>query len=391
MARPAKYAKPLQNTESDKTRRKPRLTGGESQAIASLFSKYDPLGSGHPSASAPEAKTSGRKDTQATDGVFAEIGAIFDSVMTDMKDREEKQARADEHRRQRRLGLLEDSSEDRFQAAESKARSERDASRQHDGGPFDLPDNDEELSELVDRGQMTPANAIELVTKRETAKIEAELREAVVNLEEMEFWGLCQERIFSLVKFLDSPGTTLSSEDEREPQDAEHSPSQSTPKHLEVPSCIPLDAVIAGVYPRLCRTAFILLNLHFPESPLIAQFRTTINSLGRESAFLGLSTLLFNDMLYYHWRVTHNFAEVVTLCRDMQTTGARPNKGTIVILDGLLHEWRNDMQKRRKGKGSLEPWWDLPPNRRALRELLGKNDDGLVSMMTRMRKERRFE
>ncbi|KAL4780258.1 hypothetical protein BJX76DRAFT_364544 [Aspergillus varians] len=368
-----------------KTSRKPRLTTHETQTLAGLFSQLEPK--------KQEGLVQGSKKSeldQTEKDEMTEISAFFDSILRDAQKQKERSAVREGEGRPFNAPSQEGAS-----ASTSTVNSQVDAPNavaRNQEGVFFLPDTDEELAELLNTNQMTLAEAIDLVIKRETAKIKSVLDEAIEKMQHKGFWKLCQKEVFSMARLLDINKETKSvldgskpPSDGDNPQDAQRTPSRTTDgSPLKVPACIPIEAVVVGVYPRVLRIAFALLNLHYPESRLIGQFRTEILSLGRESATLGLSTSLYNDMLYFHWRVTHDFPQVVDISREMELTGASPDLGTINVLEGIARERNQDLKKRRMGIASAQPWWDLPPNRKAMRELLGEDgEEGLISRFKR--------
>ncbi|CBF75501.1 hypothetical protein AN3736.2 [Aspergillus nidulans FGSC A4] len=346
--------------------RKPTLTTHETRALAGLISKLDPEKRPTPEQLAHEPGSSEESAQAKPEETNAEISAIFAAVLRDVRnlqgppehrasDKATGAVREETERRKERLGSEAEQSLDTFAASREQARLgelPRDAVQTQESERH-LPDTNDALAELLRTNELTLARAIELVAERETAKIDSTLHAAVENTTDEAFW--------------------------------KSDTATESPSPLSFPACVPIVPVVVAIYPKVLRTAFVLLNLHFPDSHLISEFRATITSLGRESATLGLTTSLFNDMLYFHWRVTHDFPEVIALCREMEVTGAQPNIGTINILEGIVRERNEDLVKRQSGETSEQPWWDFPDNRRAMRKLLG--EDGMLERFRRQYRE----
>ncbi|KAL4996050.1 hypothetical protein BDV10DRAFT_173376 [Aspergillus recurvatus] len=390
---------------------KPSLTTHETRALAGLISKLEPEKRPVPEHLAQEPGQSVGSAQANPEETDAEISAIFAAVLKDVRnlqgppehrasDKATDAASEETGRRKERLGSEAGPGLDTSTTFGKPAGlgGEPKAAVQAQGSGRHLPDTNEALAELLRTDELTLARAIELVTERETAKIDSTLHAAVESTTDEDFWKVCQEHVFSLVQHLSSNEVAASASSTYPESPSPELPGagctitttksnaatkSSTP--LSIPACVPIVPVVVAIYPKVLRTAFVLLNLHFPDSNLISEFRTKVTSLGRESATLGLTTSLFNDMLYFHWRVTHDFPEIIALCREMEVTGAQPNIGTINILEGIVRERNEDLTKRQAGEATEQPWWDFPDNRRAMRRLLG--EDGMLERFRRQYRE----
>ncbi|KAL4990368.1 hypothetical protein BDW68DRAFT_194658 [Aspergillus falconensis] len=393
------------NERSDKMGQMPSLTTHETRALAGLISKIEPEKLPVLEQLAQEPGQSGESAQANQEETDGEISAIFAAVLKDVRNlqgppehrasgKAPDTASEETKRRKERLGSEAGQSLDTTTASGEQAKA---AVQAQGKGPH-LPDTNEALAEFLRTNELTLARAIELVTERETVKIDSTLQAAVENTTDEDFWKVCHENVFSLVQHLGSnegaapasatypecPSPELPGAD-RTITTTKSDAAIKSSSSLSIPACVPIVPVVVAIYPKVLRTAFVLLNLHFPDSHLISEFRTKITSLGRESATLGLTTSLFNDMLYFHWRVTHDFPEIIALCREMEITGAQPNIGTINILEGIVRERNEDLAKRQAGEASEQPWWDFPDNRRAMRRLLG--EDGMLERFRRQYRE----
>ncbi|KAH1344185.1 hypothetical protein KXV68_002876 [Aspergillus fumigatus] len=232
--------------------------------------------------------------------------------------------------------------------------------------------------------------AIQFTVQRESAKIERALRAAIDEGKgDTGIWEVCKERVFSMLRYLgesrvpeDSGALPTSSEGEPTP----HSP-------LEVPESVSVEAVVTELYPKMLLLAFRLLNSHFPGSPLIGQFRSTIRSHGRTSAVLGSSTGLYNELIYFYWRGCSDLPSVVSLLKEMETTGVEPDERTCGLLKAIAEQRERDLKNHRKRvrrenqdrSSPRDPWWDMAPNRTAVKELFG--EDGWLPRLEKRVKE----
>ena len=289
-----------------------------------------------------------------------------------------------------------------------------------------------DLAELND-GNMSTREAAKLVMRRESAKIEAALRDAITDGRgDMGVWEVCKARIFSMLQYLgeaqgldqeylpppgmlmpalpsgDKPADDAFGSDEAKPVvedkapekeqsalvatqremgvevsdsdqvESNESESKAVTGPLEIPSFVPVENVVSLLYPRMLLVAFRLINTHFPNSPLISQFRSTIKAHGRVSTLLGSSTGLFNELLYFHWRGLNDLPGVISLLQEMETTGAQPNERTHSLLHSIITLRDRDLKDYHKHRNAGEavpkdPWWDMAPNRKAMREIMGRD------------------
>ncbi|KAE8356896.1 hypothetical protein BDV28DRAFT_42140 [Aspergillus coremiiformis] len=236
-----------------------------------------------------------------------------------------------------------------------------------------------DISELLESKQISTEQGIELIVKKEARSIERALRAAINEGKgDTGVWDICRERIFSILQHLGDDHLAKAIGLGLEKRQAADSPTNANEtSQLEVPSSIPVEPIVTALYPKMLLVAFRLLNLHFPNSPLISQFRSTIKSHGRASAVVGSSTGLYNELIYFYWRGCHDIPGVVSLLQEMEVTGVEPNRRTCGLLTGIVNQRDWDLKQhwkrmRDEQRGSQrEPWWDLAPNRKAIRELVG--------------------
>ena len=214
--------------------------------------------------------------------------------------------------------------------------------------------------------------AINMVVGRESKKIESELFNAIEQGKgDSGLWEVCKQRIFTMIGQFGAVNPVIPVD---QGSNADTSVEQSpNPKHpsgpLDIPDAVPPGPIIAKLYPQLLLLAFRILGTHFPESPLIGQFRTAVQANGRTFAFLGTSQPLYEELISFHWRTCYDLPAVVSFLRDMDTAGLDPSRRVRKILREIVRQREQDLESNQKaGDGSF---WDAPPNRKAFDELAG--------------------
>ncbi|RMJ26723.1 hypothetical protein PHISP_02430 [Aspergillus sp. HF37] len=356
---------------------------------------------------------------------MSQISDIFDAVLKDLRrERERPQQGSSKH------GEL--SVVDAKQAGMQPGKSNTNT--------FDMTNLNED---------MPTREVAKMVARRESTKIEHALRDAISEGQgDTGVWEICKDRIFSMLhhlggrrdlkpymppessspalaqlgdgssetETLDSNGTqpkevdSMSKSNTLDLSQPQHEnendepgtdlvdPSEANPQPssgpLEIPPAVPVEAVVNVLYPRMLLVAFRLINTNFPNSPLISQFRSTIRSHGRVSTVLGSSTGLYNELLYFQWRGCNDLPGVIGLLREMEQTGVEPNNRTQALLDSIVQQREIDLKKvdERRSEGEdvpMDPWWDMAPNRKAMRELTSKT--GFVSELLKNAGEKQAE
>ena len=283
-------------------------------------------------------------------------------------------------------------------------------------------------SEVSDEGAIPMAVAIRTITRRESAKIEGALREAIDDGRgDIGVWEICKERIFSMLQYLDTvqeseqshfSGSDLASvsPENKPPEIPDHPKGMESldgeykeandenlqlpqgdeskpdfiPGPMRIPSWVPVESVVSVLYPRLLLVAFRLISTNFPKSPLISQFRSTIKAHGRTSSVVGASNELYNELIFFYWRGCNDLPAVISLLEEMELTGVEPNRRTHKLLHGIIKQRDSDLRqwhgRRHAGEEtSKNPWWDMPPNRKVLYQILGH--DGWIRKVRKRVKE----
>ncbi|EAW06861.1 uncharacterized protein ACLA_085570 [Aspergillus clavatus NRRL 1] len=314
---------------------------------------------------------------------MTQVSAIFDSVLADIRKRKQRSARKAE-------SAVAGASADGLAASATPGAE----TQRQQGQGEELGSDGVGTLGLRSDDPVSLERAIQLTVQRESAKIEAALRAAIDDGRgDVGIWDVCKERIFSLLQYLENNRVSESSSDPAatpaQSQSQSQSPSPSPSSPLDIPESVPVEAVVTALYPKVLLIAFQLLNSHFPGSPLISQFRLTIKSHGRTSAVLGSSTGLYNELVYFYWRGCNDLPSVVSLLEEMEVTGVEPDERTCGLLRAITEQRERDLRHhwkrvREENQGSRrDPWWDLAPNRKAVRELFGP-DGWLQRLETRV-------
>lgn len=303
-----------------------------------------------------------------------ELIAMFDSILDEVQKREE------DKKNKKSTSEIETTSQ---KAPESEAT----------GACSDIPGESDQIR-LSDLGLLksklgrdegatvTVAEAVELIVKREAKKIEAELFRAIEEDKgDMGLWEVCKERIFSVLRHLDErpstpeagPATAPATADQLDTnaETAEPAASTRSPGPLDIPALVPASPIVARLYPKTLLIAFRLLNTHFPDSQLISQFRSTIKAQGRTSAVLGTSSALYDEMIYFYWHGCHDLPAVISFLHDMDLHGLNPSFKSRELLKDIVRQRYHKLRATQKTGEETDPFWDLPPNRKAFWELAG--------------------
>ncbi|KAJ5606415.1 hypothetical protein N7510_009196 [Penicillium lagena] len=325
-----------------------------------------------PSAGEIDQKKQPQKNAKSSEegpGDLSHLSVMFESILSDrrlMKKFEAKPKKAAESEPRRSWGKEVSSS------VETSELPDEDLEPMLDGLTYsDLGFADPVTGNSADI-MLSVKDAIELVVKREATKIETALFLAIEEGKgDMGVWDVCKERIFTMLGHLgdDAPATPFADSDSPLSHDGAMtlSPNPSSGP-LDIPDPVPAGPVVAALYPRTLLIAFRLLNTHFPSSPLVSQFRSTIKAQGRTSAVLGSSTDLHDEMISFYWTDCNNLPAVVSLVHEMDIMGLKPSPKTRQLLHGILHQRKRDLAK--PGKDS---WWRMPQNQKAFQELAGRD------------------
>lgn len=360
--------------------RKLTMTRGEKRVFGEILDQLERTGTDQAAAARQTADDQGGDESNDE---MSQISAIFESVLSEFRGKKKGTQR-----------------EQRGSRAQSSPRGEFEEEEIGSVVPEDEAQILVDISEILgEEGKQVPMErAIDIIVRRESAKIESALQAAVdQNKGDIGIWDVCRARVFSVLHDMGQdvsamPGSREHRQQQREAkQGNEEGQQQAEHVRLEIPSTVPTKPVVISLYPKMLLVAFRLLNMHFPNSPLISQFRSTIKSHGRASAIMGTSTALYNELIYFYWRGCNDIAGVISLLQEMEVMGVEPSARTCGMLQGILRQrewdlkgfWYYRAQKEKEnavqqdgentgaGGRSREPWWDMAPNRRAIRDLMG--------------------
>lgn len=218
------------------------------------------------------------------------------------------------------------------------------------------------------------SKAIDMVIERESERIEFALFQAVEEGKgDIGVWEVCKERIFPILHHLDEKTFAEASDADLSPSDEPAAAALRSSGPLKIPSVVPKSPVVAGLYPKVLLIAFRLLNTHFPRSPLISQFHSTIKEHGRISALLGASSGMYDELMIYHWRGRKDLPAVISILREMNQLGVNPSSKSRGMLTSLIIRQGRDLEAHQKCPDGNVFFWDLPSNKEAFDELTRKD------------------
>lgn len=218
------------------------------------------------------------------------------------------------------------------------------------------------------------SKAIQIVVERESEHIEFALFQAVEEGKgDMGVWEVCQERVFSMLHHLDKKMLAEVLNVDLETVEQPETPAPRPLGPLRIPPVVPASPVVAALYPQTLLIAFRLLKTHFPRSPLISQFHSTIKEHGRISSLLGASSGLYDELIYYYWRGCKDLPAVTAILREMNQLGVSPSTKSRGLLTGIIIRQRRDLEAHQRSPSEKQFFWDLPSNREAFEELTRKD------------------
>jgi hypothetical protein len=292
--------------------------------------------------------------------------ALFD----DMFDKSEKEAASKEK---------EDKEKEKDKAASTARGDPQKKSFDIPGGSDKIRYSDLGFSAIASKAnpdfEITVNDAVDIVIKRESKRIEDELFRAIEEGRgDMGLWEECQEHIFGMLQHLDEPTKivpdAVADVSSSSTTDGTEKPMLSSGP-LNIPAAIPITPVLAKLYPKTLLVAFRLLNTHFPESQLIGQFRSTIKNQGRTSSVLGTSSALCDEMIYFHWYGCNDLPAVISFLHDMDLHGVSPSPKSHRLLKDIVRQRFRDLDPSRQSDSGMASFWQLPPNQTAFHELAG--------------------
>ncbi|KAJ5871475.1 uncharacterized protein N7529_003828 [Penicillium soppii] len=293
---------------------------------------------------------------------IAELMSVFDSLL---QDPQKKKAALKALRQQK--------NNPRSTRSPEKSETKEETS-QENKGPRQIKLSDlgyhEAATASAAEFTISVSKAIEMVIERESEHIEFALFQAVEQGKgDMGVWEVCKERVFSMLHHLDEKTFAEASDVNLSASDQSKTPSTSPSGPLRIPSVVPASPVVAGLYPKALLIAFRILNTHFPKSPLISQFHSTIKEHGRISALLGASSGLYDELMFYHWRGCKDLPAVISILREMNQLGVSPSSKSRGLLTSLIIRQGRDLEAHKKSPDGKEFFWDLPSNKEAFDEL----------------------
>lgn len=346
----------------------PKITPYEKQVFGGLLEK---IGVKHDGVSA-EMDTKSKPLSPEKQAEMTELMAMFGDLLQDpQKKRAAKKALK---KQQYEIRVAKRKAAEKAEKAE-RAKGETPAAP---SGPRRIKLSElgysEPASSTADEVTISVQSAVQMVVERESEHIEFALFQAVEQGKgDMGVWEVCKERVFSMLLHLDDETFAQASNVNL---DTMEEPQTSTPRPsgpLRIPPVVPTAPVLAALYPKILLIAFRLLNTHFPRSPLISQFHSTIKEHGRLSALLGASSGLYDELITYQWRICRDLPAVVGILREMDQLGVNPSNKSRGLLTSVIIRQGRDLKAYEESSDGQEFFWNFPSNRDAFDELTRKD------------------
>lgn len=354
----------------------PKITPQEKLIFGGLLEQIGVKHDGVTAEIDPKAKAlSPEKQAEMT-----ELMAVFENLLSDPK---KKKAAAKAIKKQR----YEMQFAQKRAAEKAKAKEEE---PEEEVGPRRIKLSDlgyfEPATATAEEVTISVSQAVQMVVERESEHIEFSLFQAVEDGKgDMGVWEVLKERVFSMLRHLDENTLAEASRIDLDMAETTETPNPQLSGPLRIPPVVPTAPVLAALYPKTLLISFRLLNTHFPRSPLIGQFHSTIKEHGRVSALLGASSGLYDELMFYQWRVCKDLPAVIEILREMNQLGVNPSSKSRGLLTGLIIRQRRDLEAHQKAADGREFFWNLPSNRDALDELTRK--DGWMEKIEASAKE----
>lgn len=327
--------------------RSSKITPNERNAFTGLFQKYGPLEKD----AAVQTEQEGTSNDRPSKADMSHVMQMFGDLMAEQKPTEKKVV-------EKPVEIVVEAPEPittTEEELETPAESSSGLIRLKDIHPANDPWNDEWENRSIEEKE-----AIDMVVRREVAKISDRLFESIQEEKgDAGIWEVCNQQVFSMMHSLDRNHIPSSTE----------SSTKAAPDAIDIPRILPVESVVAELYPKLLLRVFRILGTYFPDSPIIGQFRTTMRAQGKASIFFGVSPALYDEMIIFSWTNGHDITAVVSLLHDMDNAGVTPSDTVRQLLGQIVQKHKVDM--RSVSKGGRHAFWDEPQNRAAFEELTG--------------------
>ena len=199
---------------------------------------------------------------------------------------------------------------------------------------------------------------------------------------DVEIWQVLEEKVFSLVTLL-GENTRLTERAKKKKslqaakvrkagaqgkyiEDVELEKADLTKRemssiHLSHTEAIPYNNLVSILhrnYAEYCLSALRLLRTKYPTSFYAPHVLSTIKQRGPISYVLGVSTEIYNEMLFLMWTQYSDLHGMADLMEEMLNQGIEGNEVTVALIKGVARLRRTGFSKGLKGPVVRE-WWAM--------------------------------
>lgn len=130
--------------------------------------------------------------------------------------------------------------------------------------------------------------------------------------------------------------------------------------NLSRTKAIPIDNLLSILhrnYAEYCLNALRLFRKHYPSSSYAPSVLSTIKQRGPISYVLGVSTEIYNEILFLKWTQHSDLHGVADTIQEMLDQGLRSNEVTIALIRGIAKQRR--MGRREVLGPVVKAWWSM--------------------------------
>ncbi|CAF9907220.1 MAG: hypothetical protein ALECFALPRED_003274 [Alectoria fallacina] len=268
-----------------------------------------------------------------------------------------------------------------------------------------VSDREQSLSGRVFKRPITLANGtslgVEVETEEERARLEVacdDHRTLVMCMldsanSDVEIWRVLEEEVFSLITHLDEHTKIVERAGKekvlhaakvrkaeakgKDLADVKLEKGDLTKKEmsrikLTRTTAIPINNLLAILhrnYAEYCLHALRLLRRNYPTSFYAPHILSTIKRRGPISHVLGVSTDIYNEILFLEWTQYSDLHGVADTIEEMLNQGIESNEVTVALIKGISKQrW---MGRRQLSGPVVKEWWAMRGTVEAWRRVLG--------------------
>ena len=132
---------------------------------------------------------------------------------------------------------------------------------------------------------------------------------------------------------------------------------------LSLTKAIPINNLLSILnrnYAEYCLYALRLFRQNYPTSSYATHVLTTMKGRGPISYVLGVSSEIYNEVLFLKWTQLSDLHAVADLTEEMLNQGIEGNEGTVALIKGIAQHRRSGM---RDFMGPVvKEWWHMRGN-----------------------------